>query len=78
MPGFFSQNFFVGVDLLSGTIFSPRRGRSQMGGLTPGPSQIRGIWKKLSAEAKNAPPHSKIRENWHFKHRIELSNAVLN
>ena len=71
--GFFHKIVGGGVDLLSGMIFDPRPGRSQMwGDSCRGWSQMRGDLEKLSTEAKNAP-YSKIRANC----KVELSNAVL-
>ena len=58
------HKFFGGGYLLFGTIFSPRRGQSQMGGaLTSGTESDEGDLEKLSTEAKNAP-YSKIRANF--------------
>ena len=59
---FFHKIFGEG-DSLSGMIFGPRRGRSQMGGTSHrGQGQMREDLEKLSAETKNAP-YSKIRAN---------------
>ena len=75
---FFFTKFLVGGgDLLSGTIFGPHRGWSQMGGLASGTEADEGDLKILSAEAKNAPLQQNYSKFWCFKHKIALSGAVL-
>ena len=62
VQGFFTK-FLVGGNLLSRTIFSPCRGRSQMGVLTLGMESDEGGLGKKSTEVK-MPPYSKIRANF--------------
>ena len=71
------HKIFGGGTCFRGTIFGPRQGRVKWIDSCRGQGQMRGDLEKLSVEAKNALLQQNESKFWCFKHKIELSDAVL-